>query len=292
MDKMREVEQDPNMPSSHIATVLDLHGPNMNCLTACAASTQAIGEATEIIRHGDADVMLAGGCHSMLHPFGITGFNRLTALSTRNDDPKTSSRPLQSDARRFRRRRRRGRNHPRNRRARQGARGRKSWLRLRGFGSSADAYRITDIHESGRGGIAAMRGAIEQAQVELSEIDYISAHGTGTVENDRIETIAIKTAFGDLAPKIPVSSIKSMLGHLIAAAGGGRGHYVRAGHSRSDRPADDQLHRPRSGVRSGLRSQPGQENPRKDVPEQFVRFRRTERLYRYPGLRGLTCDPA
>jgi len=218
MDKMRELEQDPNMTPAHIAKLFDLHGPNFNTLTACAASTQAIGEAVEQIRYGDADVMLSGGAHSMIHPFGVTGFNRLTALSTRNDDPKTASRPFDRtrdgfvlgegsgivvlEAEEFAR-----------------ARGATVLAEVIGFGSSADAYRITDIHESGRGGIAAMRAALANAGTAPEEIDYISAHGTGTIENDRIESLAIKSVFGEQASKIPVSSMKSMMGHLIAAAG-------------------------------------------------------------------------
>jgi len=218
MDYIREFEQDPNMPAAHVAKLFDLRGPNFNCLTACAASTQAIGEASEQIRRGDAEVMVSGGTHSMIHPFGVTGFNRLTALSTRNDDPKASSRPFDRnrdgfvlgegagivilESEEFAR-----------------ARGANILAELAGYGSSADAYRITDIHESGRGGIAAMRQALSAAKVSIDDIDYISAHGTGTKENDKVETLAIKSVFGDRAYKVPVSSIKSMMGHLIAAAG-------------------------------------------------------------------------
>ncbi len=218
LDYVREFEQDPNMPAAHVAKLLGLRGPNFNCLTACAASTQAIGEAAEQISIGDAEVMISGGTHSMIHPFGVTGFNRLTALSTRNNDIKASSRPFD--------------------RTRDGfvlgegagivileseefakARGAKILAELAGFGSSADAYRITDIHESGRGGIAAMNQAMSDAGVGINDIDYISAHGTGTVDNDKVETLAIKSVFGERAYKVPISSIKSMMGHLIAAAG-------------------------------------------------------------------------
>ncbi len=218
LDYIREFEQDPNMPAAHVAKLFDLRGPNFNCLTACAASTQAMGEAAEQIRRGDAEVMISGGTHSMIHPFGVTGFNRLTALSTRNGDIKTASRPFD--------------------RTRDGfvlgegagivilesedfakKRGAKILAELAGYGSSADAYRITDIHDSGRGGIAAMRQALADAGVAITDIDYISAHGTGTVDNDKVETLAIKSVFGQAAYKVPVSSIKSMMGHLIAAAG-------------------------------------------------------------------------
>ncbi|MBN1346831.1 MAG: beta-ketoacyl-[acyl-carrier-protein] synthase family protein [Phycisphaerae bacterium] len=218
LTSVKELEQDPNMGAAHIAKLFQVEGPNFNTLTACAASTQAIGEATSIIRRGDADAMISGGTHSMIHPFGVTGFNRLTALSTRNDTPESSSRPFD--------------------RTRDGfvlgegagmviledlerakARGAKIYGEIAGYGSTADAFRITDIHEDGRGGIAAMSRALKDAGVTTTDIDYISAHGTGTQENDKIETLAIRTLFGDLARKIPISSIKSMMGHLIAAAG-------------------------------------------------------------------------
>lgn len=218
MDRLRELEQDPNMPAAHVAKLLDLRGPNLNCLTACAASTQAIGEAVEQIRYGDAEVMLSGGTHSMIHPLGVTGFNRLTALSTRNDQIKSSSRPFDRtrdgfvlgegagivvlESEEFARKR-----------------GATILAEIAGYGSSADAYRITDIHETGRGGIAAMRAAMADAGVEPDSIDYISAHGTGTVDNDKIETLAVKSVFGERAYRVPISSIKSMMGHLIAAAG-------------------------------------------------------------------------
>jgi 3-oxoacyl-[acyl-carrier-protein] synthase II len=217
-DVYRETEQEANMTLAHVAMELNVSGPAYNCLTACAASTQAIGEAYEILRRGDADVMISGGAHSMIHPLGVTGFNRLTALSTRNDSCLTASRPFN--------------------RSRDGfvlgegsgmlvletlehatARGATILAELIGYGSSADAYRITDIHPEGRGPISAMRQALKQAGLQPTDIHYISAHGTGTKENDSIETRAVKAVFGDAAKSIPVSSVKSMLGHLIAAAG-------------------------------------------------------------------------
>jgi 3-oxoacyl-[acyl-carrier-protein] synthase II len=214
----REVEQEANMTLSHLATELEAAGPAYSCLTACAASTQAIGEASEMLRRGDADVMVTGGAHSMIHPLGISGFNLLTALSERNDDPATASRPFNK--------------------TRDGfvlgegsgviiletlthalARGAEPLAEIIGYGSSADAYRITDIHPDGRGPVAAMRAALAQADVTPEQIDYISAHGTGTKENDSIETRSVKTVFGEHAKSTPMSSIKSMMGHLIAAAG-------------------------------------------------------------------------
>lgn len=213
-----EAEQDPNMAAGHIAQLFGVEGPNFNTLTACAASTQAIGEATNLIRLGDTDVMIGGGCHSMIHPLGATGFNRLTALSTRNDAPATASRPFSLSRDGFVLAEGAGMlileelSHAK-------ARGATILAEIKGYGSTADAFRITDIHECGRGGIAAMRTAIENAGVTTEQIDYISAHGTSTVENDKIETLAIKGVFGDRAKSTPVSSVKSVLGHLIAAAG-------------------------------------------------------------------------
>ena len=226
LDGIGEIEQEPNMPASHISREFGIRGPVYNCLTACAASTQAIGEAASILQRGDADVMVSGGTHTMLHVLGITGFNRLTAMSTRNDSPQTASRPFS--------------------RSRDGfvmgegsgiivmetlehaeARGANILAELRGFGSTADAYRITDMHPEGRGPGDAIRQALANAGIDpLQRLDdgrppvhYISAHGTSTSENDSIETKAVKRVFGDLAGEIPMTSIKSMMGHLICAAG-------------------------------------------------------------------------
>ena len=216
--KIVEAEQDPNMAAGHIAQMFGLEGPNFNTLTACAASTQAIGEAMNMIRRGDADMMISGGCHSMIHPLGVTGFNRLTALSTRNDSCKTASRPFDRTRDGFVLGEGAGMlileelEHAR-------ARGARIYAEVVGFGSTADAFRITDIHEDGRGGIAAMSTALADAGMTPQDIHYISAHGTGTKENDKIETLAIKRILGDRAKNVPVSSVKSMMGHLIAAAG-------------------------------------------------------------------------
>jgi 3-oxoacyl-[acyl-carrier-protein] synthase II len=162
--------------------------------------------------------MISGGTHSMIHPLGVTGFNRLTALSTRNDSCLTASRPFDLTRDGFVLGEGAGivileeLAHARERDA-------NILAEVVGYGSTADAFRITDIHEDGRGAIAAMKAALESAGLGSGDIDYISAHGTGTEENDKIETIAIREVFGDRAREIPISSIKSMLGHLIAAAG-------------------------------------------------------------------------
>ena len=218
LNPVGELEQEPNMPAGHLASMFDAQGPNANCLTACAASSQAIGEARELIRRGDADVMLSGGTHSMIHPFGVTGFNLLTALSTRNDNPQAASRPFDRDRDGFVL----GEGaamvvleeleHAR-------ARGAKIYGEIKGYGSTADAFRITDTHPEGRGAIRCIQAALEDAGISAEQIQYINAHGTGTSVNDKVETLAIKKTFGENAYKIPVSSTKSMMGHLIAAAG-------------------------------------------------------------------------
>ncbi|MCI0461543.1 MAG: beta-ketoacyl-[acyl-carrier-protein] synthase family protein [Gemmataceae bacterium] len=214
----REYEQELHTTAAHLADYFGLEGPNYNCLTACAASSQAIGEATEMIRQGEADLMLSGGAHSMIHPFGVTGFNLLTALSTYNQDPPRASRPFDLKRDGFVLGEGAGMlvleelEHARKR-------GAKIYAELTGYGSTADAFRMTDSHPEGRGAIACMQGALNDARLNPNAIGYINAHGTSTQVNDRVETLAIKHVFGEGARAIPVSSSKSMLGHLIAAAG-------------------------------------------------------------------------
>lgn len=226
MTPERELEQEPNFALTHIAEEFGLCGPSFNCMTACAASTQAVGEAYELIRKGDADLMLTGGTHSMIHPLGMTGFIRLTAMSTRRDDYEHAARPFDSTRDGFV--------------MGEGAgvliletiesarkRGAEILAEVVGYGSSADAFRITDIQPDGKGGQAAMEAALDDAGIDPKKpgpdgrapVQYISAHGTGTQENDSIETRAVKATFADQAPRIPFSSVKSMMGHLIQAAG-------------------------------------------------------------------------
>lgn len=218
MTAICELEQDPNSAAGHLAFRFNAQGPSLNTLTACAASTQAIGEATEIIRRGDADIMISGGAHSMIHPLGVTGFNRLTALSTRNDSCTTASRPFDRERDGFVLGEGSGmlilEEYESAKR-----RGARMYCEVTGFGSTADAFRVTDIHETGRGAIAAMTAAMNDAGVKPQDVHYISAHGTGTEENDKLETLAIRSVFGDFAKKVPISSIKSMMGHLVASAG-------------------------------------------------------------------------
>ncbi|HRQ73976.1 MAG TPA: beta-ketoacyl-[acyl-carrier-protein] synthase family protein [Phycisphaerales bacterium] len=232
MDVRRELEQEPNAALTHVASAFGCRGPAFNCMTACAASTQAVGEAFEMLRRGDADVMLAGGSHSMIHLLGMTGFIRLTAMSTRRETPESAARPFDQTRDGFvmgegagvvvletlehfekRSREEEGRSEP--------------LAELVGYGSSADAFRITDMHPEGKGPASAMSRALRQAGIDPREpreggrapVDYVSAHGTGTSENDSIETRAIRQVFGAQAPRLAVSSVKSMMGHLIQAAG-------------------------------------------------------------------------
>jgi 3-oxoacyl-[acyl-carrier-protein] synthase II len=213
-----EAEQELHTTAGHLGAYFDLEGPNYNCLTACAASSQALGEALEIIRHGDADLMLAGGSHSMIHPFGVTGFNLLTALSTNNAAPQKASRPFDRDRDGFVLGEGAGMlvleeyEHAKRR-------GATVYAELTGYGSTCDAFRVTDSHPDGRGAIACMEAAIQDSGLPKDRIGYINAHGTSTQVNDRAESLAIKKVFGEGAFQIPVSSSKSMLGHLIAAAG-------------------------------------------------------------------------
>ncbi|HNX26347.1 MAG TPA: beta-ketoacyl-[acyl-carrier-protein] synthase family protein [Phycisphaerae bacterium] len=219
MNLHRELEQESNMVVSHLAGEFNAMGPAFNVLTACAASTQALGEATLQVRNGLADVMISGGAHSMIHPLGVTGFNRLTALSQRNDDMPHSSRPFDLT--------RDGfvlgegasililENYEHAK-----ARGAKMLCEVIGYGASADAFRITDQDPAGDGAAAAMRAALTDAELSPKDIDYVSAHGTGTKQNDQVETLAMKQVFGQTKQEVPpVSSVKSMVGHLIAAAG-------------------------------------------------------------------------
>ena len=212
----REFEAD--MPSIHLGGLLDAQGPILNCIAACVSSTQAIGEAANMIRHDEADVMLCGGAHSTINPFGVTGFQRLSALSTRNESPESAVRPFDADRDGFV--------------IGEGAgafiieelehalkRGAEIYGELTGYGSAQDAYRITDTHPDGRGTAVSMQRALASARLNPEDIDYINAHGTGTILNDRVETLAIKRAFGAEAFQIPISSTKSMLGHATTACG-------------------------------------------------------------------------
>lgn len=218
LEARRELEIQPFRTVKHLTREFGVEGPVSNCLTACAASSQAIGEAFEWIRRGDADVVLAGGSHSMVYPLGIAGFSLLTVLSKRNEAPERASRPFDRERDGFV--------------LSEGAavlileelshaieRNAKIYGEVVGYGSTADAYRLTDMDPEGEGARRAVEFALKKGGVAPEEVDYINAHGTATAVNDAIETKAVKRVFGDTAYRIPISSIKSMLGHLIAAAG-------------------------------------------------------------------------
>ncbi|MFO0935099.1 MAG: beta-ketoacyl-[acyl-carrier-protein] synthase II [Gemmataceae bacterium] len=213
-----EAEQEMHSTNAHLADEFNLEGPNYSCLTACAASAQAIGEAVEIIRYGDADLMLAGGSHSMINPFGVTGFNLLTALSTRSESPATASRPFDLTRDGFVLGEGAGMlvleeyEHARKR-------GATIFAEMTGYGTTGDAYRMTDPHPDGLGAAGCMKMALEDSGLTPRDIGYINAHGTSTPANDEAETAGIKSVFGDQAYKTPVSSTKSMMGHLIGAGG-------------------------------------------------------------------------
>jgi len=203
---------------THLATAVDARGPNWICITACAAGNHALGEAFEAIVRGDADVILAGGAHSQIDHMSLAGYGTLGALSDRNDEPHRASRPFD--------RKRNGfvlgegggvlileeLEHAK-------ARGADIRAELVGYGNTADAHRATDPHPEGMCAERAMRQALSRARLDRSEIGYINAHGTSTALNDAMETAAMKRLFGQKGEAPPVSSVKSMLGHLIAAAG-------------------------------------------------------------------------
>jgi len=208
----------PDAGSSMTAIYLGVHGPNMAVVTACATGTNAVGEATEIIRRGQADIMLAGGSEAAINPIAMAGLGVMTALSTHNDEPQRASRPFDLH--------------------RDGfvmgegsavlvlesleyaqARGARILAEMSGYGTTNDAYHISAPSENGSGAALCIRKALEDAALGPTDIDYINAHGTSTQLNDRSETAAIKTVFGEHAYNIPVSSTKSMTGHLLGASG-------------------------------------------------------------------------
>lgn len=208
-----------NMAPGQVSIHLGVKGPNSCVATACATGNHSIGDALRIIQYGDADVMIAGGTESCIVPTGMGGFCALKALSKRNDEPERASRPFEKD--------------------RDGfimgegcgiailesldhalARGARIYAEMAGYGMSADAYHMTAPDPKGDGACACMRFALRDAGIKPSEVSYINAHGTSTELNDKIETLAIKKVFGEDAYKVPVSSTKSMTGHLLGAAGG------------------------------------------------------------------------
>ncbi len=208
-----------NLAAGQVSIRFGAKGPNSATCTACSASAHAIGDAFEIIKRDDADVMIAGGSEAAITPMGVGGFAAMRALSTRNDEPHRASRPFEKDRDgfvmgegsgvvileelEFARRR-----------------GASIYAELVGYGMSADAFHITAPSEDGDGGVRVMQAALKRAGVEPNQVDYINAHGTSTPYNDRLETLAIKRLFGEHARTVAISSTKSMTGHLLGAAGG------------------------------------------------------------------------
>jgi 3-oxoacyl-[acyl-carrier-protein] synthase II len=208
----------PDTAAGQVAISFGIRGPNMAVVTACASSSNAIGEAAELIRRGDADVMIAGGSEAGIVPLAMAGFSVMDAISKRNDDPQRASRPFDLDRDGFV--------------AGEGGislilesyehakqRGAPMLAELVGYAATNDAYHITAPAENGGGAATCMRLALDDAGLEPAQIDYINAHGTSTKLNDMSETAAIKTVLGERAYDVPVSSTKSMTGHLLGAAG-------------------------------------------------------------------------
>jgi 3-oxoacyl-[acyl-carrier-protein] synthase II len=208
-----------NLAAGQVSIRFGAKGPNSATCTACSASAHAIGDAYQMIRRGDADVMIAGGSEAAITPMGVGGFAAMRALSTRNDEPERASRPFDRDRDGFV--------------IGEGAgvlvlealehaatRDVFPYAEIVGYGLSGDAYHITAPSEDGEGAFRVMRNAITAAGIAPDEVDYINAHGTSTPHNDRLETVAIKKCFGEHAYRLAISSTKSMHGHLLGAAGG------------------------------------------------------------------------
>lgn len=208
-----------NLASGHISIMTGAKGPNSCVVTACATGTHCIGDAFRMIQYGDADAMIAGGAESTITPLAFAGFNSMRALSKRNDEPERASRPFDK--------------------GRDGfvmgegagilvveemefalARGANILAEVAGFGMSGDAFHITAPAEGGAGAAQSMRNVLKDARIDPEDVSYINAHGTSTYYNDMYETQAIKSVFGEAAYNIPISSTKSMIGHLLGAAGG------------------------------------------------------------------------
>ncbi len=208
-----------NMIAGLVSIQYGFQGPNLAMVSACSTANHSIGEAGRIIEYGDADVMIAGGAESTVSPLGVGGFCAARALSTRNDDPATASRPWDIDRDGFVLGEGGGvlvleeYEHAK-------ARGARIYCELAGYGMSADAHHITAPPDDGHGAARSMTNAMRNGRLDRTEIDYINAHGTSTPLGDIAECVAVKAAFGDHATKLAVSSTKSMTGHLLGAAGG------------------------------------------------------------------------
>ena len=207
-----------DMASGQVSMMLGAKGPNFSTVSACATGADSIGEAYEMIRRGVIDVAIAGGTEAAVCPIGIAGFNSCMALSTKNENPQSASRPFDKERDGFVLGEGAGivilesEEHASNRNANVIA-------ELLGYGASSDAHHVTQPHPEGEGASRAMEMALASSKININEIDYVNAHGTSTPLNDKFETISIKNTFGEHAYKIPISSTKSMTGHLLGAAG-------------------------------------------------------------------------
>jgi 3-oxoacyl-[acyl-carrier-protein] synthase II len=208
-----------DMPSGAVSIALGLKGPNFATVSACASGAHAIGVAFRAVRDGDADVMVAGGAEAAICPMALGGFANMKAISARNDDPERASRPFDADRDGFVLGEGSGivvleeLEHAR-------ARGARITAEVVGYGATSDAFHITAPAPEGEGAVRAMKEALRDGGLEPSDVDYINAHGTSTLLNDKYETAAIRTLFGEHAERLAVSSTKSMTGHLLGAAGG------------------------------------------------------------------------
>ena len=208
----------PDMASGQVSMALGAKGPNFATVSACASGGDSIGQAFELLQSGGADVVVAGGTEAAISPIGVAGFNSVKALSRHNHEPTKASRPFDANRDGFILGEGAGvlileeREHAMDR-------GANPIVEMVGYGSSSDAYHITQPHPEGEGGARAMATALETAHLSPADIDYVNAHGTSTPLNDKAETRAMKRVFGDEAYKIPVSSTKSMVGHLLGASG-------------------------------------------------------------------------
>ncbi len=233
----------PNMPSGQISMALNLKGPNLCLTTACAAGTHAVGEAYRHIKYGMCDAVMCGGTEAVICGLGVGGFAAMKALSTRNEEPQAASRPFDADRDGFVMAEGAGmlllEEYEQAK-----ARGARIYAEVCGYGLSSDAYHIAAPPENGEGGMRAMRMAVADSGLELQEFDYINAHGTSTPLNDKCETQAIKTVFGDHAAKLAVSSTKSMTGHMLGAAGGIEAVFTALSIYHQVAPPTINLHRP------------------------------------------------
>ena len=208
----------PDMASGQVSMALGAKGPNFATVSACASGGDSIGQAFELLQSGGADVVVAGGTEAAISPIGVAGFNSVKALSRHNREPTKASRPFDANRDGFILGEGAGvlileeREHAMDR-------GANPIVEMVGYGSSSDAYHITQPHPEGEGGARAMATALETAHLSPADVDYVNAHGTSTPLNDKAETRAMKRVFGDEAYKIPVSSTKSMVGHLLGASG-------------------------------------------------------------------------